>query len=166
MENIISHRGFAARGNFLAKVNGEFREAKGGKVGAFGYEILVKEDKEYRAYAVRLTNRSAETLRIGDIKLFNFTEDTAPAHERVIYRFTDTWVNNAVLKTSDENGAFFAGHLVPGDYTLRIPLQENEIIVDVIKCKFQSQGREVGDNDDIKREFEMFVTKIDYNVVR
>ena len=44
--------------------------------------------------------------------------------------------------------------------------EENEIIVDVIKCKFQSQGREVGDKDDIKREFEMFVTKIDYNVVR
>ncbi len=42
--------------------------------------------------------------------------------------------------------------------------EENEMIVDVIKCKFQSQGREVGDSDDIKREFEMFVTNIEYNV--
>ena len=106
MENIISHRGFVAQGNFLARVNGEFHEAKGGKVGAFDYEILAKEGAEYRAFAVRLTNRTPETLRIGDIRLFRLAEETPPASERVIYRFTDSWTGNAVLKTSAENGSF------------------------------------------------------------
>lgn len=52
----------------------------------------------------------------------------APAPDRQ----ASLWMNGvkAADLTTDENGAFFAGHLVPGDYTLRIPLQENEIIVE------------------------------------
>lgn len=41
--------------------------------------------------------------------------------------------------------------------------EENEIIVDVIKCKFQSQGREAGDDADMKKEFDMFTLDIQYN---
>jgi hypothetical protein len=41
---------------------------------------------------------------------------------------------------------------------------ENEIIVDVIKAKFTSQGRDVGDSDDITRDFEMFCLGIDFNI--
>lgn len=43
---------------------------------------------------------------------------------------------------------------------------ENEIITDVVKVKFQEQGRELdGDGDgDIKKEFDMFCLHVDYNV--
>ena len=106
MDNIISHCGFVTQGSFLAKVNGEFCEAHDGKAGAFDYEILAKDGGEYRAYAIKLTNRTSDTLQIGDIQMFNFTEEKSPTHERAIFRFTDSWRNNAVLKVSAENGAF------------------------------------------------------------
>lgn len=43
---------------------------------------------------------------------------------------------------------------------------ENEIITDVVKCKFQEQGRDLdGDGDgDIKKEFDMFCLDVQYNV--
>ena len=45
-----------------------------------------------------------------------------------------------------------------------LPVEENEIIIDVIKAKFKSQGRSVGSEDDIKQEFEMFCLDIEYNI--
>ncbi|MGP1514461.1 MAG: hypothetical protein ACTTJH_00690 [Bacteroidales bacterium] len=41
---------------------------------------------------------------------------------------------------------------------------ENEMITDVITAKFTEQGRSVGDDDDLKKEFEMFCTGINFNV--
>lgn len=44
---------------------------------------------------------------------------------------------------------------------------ENEIITDVIKCKFQEQGRTMdaeGDGEVSTKEFEMFTLDIDYNI--
>lgn len=44
---------------------------------------------------------------------------------------------------------------------------ENEIITDVIKCKFQEQGRTMdagGDGEVSTREYEMFTLSIDYNI--
>lgn len=45
--------------------------------------------------------------------------------------------------------------------------EENEIITDVIKCKFQEQGRTIdaeGDGEVSTIEFEMFTLDIDYNI--
>lgn len=42
--------------------------------------------------------------------------------------------------------------------------EENDIITDVVTAKFTSQGRSVGDDDDLKREFEMFCTNIEFNI--
>ncbi len=41
---------------------------------------------------------------------------------------------------------------------------ENEMIVDVITAKFADQGRDVGDSEDLKREFELFTLDVAYNV--
>lgn len=41
---------------------------------------------------------------------------------------------------------------------------ENEMITDIITAKFTEQGRSVGDDDDLKREFKMFCTNIQFNV--
>ncbi len=42
--------------------------------------------------------------------------------------------------------------------------EENEMICDIITAKFADQGRDVGDSDDLKREFELFCLDIEYNV--
>ena len=54
----------------------------------------------------------------------------------------------------------------PFDVVVVFVDDENEIITDVIKVKFQEQGRTLdADSDgDIKQEFEMFCLTIDYNV--
>ncbi|MBQ9264626.1 MAG: hypothetical protein IJ189_10550 [Clostridia bacterium] len=54
-------------------------------------------------------------------------DDEAGAAERKL----SLWMNGskAADLTTDENGEFFAGHLVPGDYTLQIELASNEVIV-------------------------------------
>jgi hypothetical protein len=51
----------------------------------------------------------------------------------------------------------------PFDIVVVFVDDENEIITDVIKAKFQEQKREVGDEDDIKAEFEMFCLDIEFN---
>ena len=52
----------------------------------------------------------------------------------------------------------------PFDIIVTFVDEENEIIIDVIKAKFKSQGRSVGSEDDIKQEFEMFCLDIEYNI--
>lgn len=42
---------------------------------------------------------------------------------------------------------------------------ENDIINDTLLVKFQSQGREVGGEMDLKKQFELFILDIDYNNV-
>lgn len=41
---------------------------------------------------------------------------------------------------------------------------ENEMITDIITAKFADQGRSIGDDDELKREFSMFCTNIEFNV--
>lgn len=52
----------------------------------------------------------------------------------------------------------------PFPITVTYVNEENEIITDVITAKFASQGRSVGDDDDLKRDFEMFCTNIEFNI--
>lgn len=41
----------------------------------------------------------------------------------------------------------------------------NDIVNDTITCKFQNQGREVGGDMDLKKQFTLFVLDIDFNNV-
>lgn len=41
--------------------------------------------------------------------------------------------------------------------------EDNDIINDTVIAKFQSQGREVGGDQDLKKQFTLFVTDIKYN---
>jgi hypothetical protein len=40
---------------------------------------------------------------------------------------------------------------------------DNDIINDTLLVKFQSQGREVGGDMDLKKQFELFILDVDYN---
>lgn len=40
---------------------------------------------------------------------------------------------------------------------------DNDIVNDTITAKFQSQGREVGGDMDLKKQFTLFILDIDYN---
>ncbi|MBR4804497.1 MAG: hypothetical protein IK032_07665 [Bacteroidales bacterium] len=42
--------------------------------------------------------------------------------------------------------------------------ENNEIITDVIVAKFADQGRSVGDESDLKKDFDMFCLSIDFNI--
>ena len=73
------------------------------------------------------------------------------------------------LKSMSEIEKAAGGSLLrikPFDIIVVYTDDENEIITDVIKAKFQDQGRSLdGDGDgDIKQEFDMFCLHIDYNV--
>ncbi len=52
----------------------------------------------------------------------------------------------------------------PFKITVAFVDDENEMVVDVITAKFADQGRDVGDSDDLKKEFELFCLDIQYNV--
>lgn len=73
------------------------------------------------------------------------------------------------LKSISEIEKAAGGNLLaikPFDIVVTFVDDENEIIVDVLKVKFKSQGRSVGDSDDIKMDFEMFCLNVDFNTVR
>lgn len=52
----------------------------------------------------------------------------------------------------------------PFDIVVTFVDEDNEMIVDVIKVKFQEQKRTVDDGDDIKAEFEMFCLDVKFNI--
>ncbi len=43
--------------------------------------------------------------------------------------------------------------------------EDNDIINDTVTCKFQNQGRDIGGDMDLKKQFALFVLDIDYNNV-
>ncbi|MBE9468975.1 MAG: hypothetical protein IMY72_11750 [Bacteroidetes bacterium] len=53
----------------------------------------------------------------------------------------------------------------PFDINVTIVNEENDIINDTLTVKFQNQGREVGGDMDLKKQFTLFVLDIDYNNV-
>ncbi len=176
MKSFISFQGFATQGSFLAKVNGAFCEAQDGKVGSFDYEILFKEGKEYHAYAVKLTNNTLGTVQIGDIQLFRLTEKEAPTLERVIFRFTDSWRNNAVLKVSAENGTFQTTPMFfttdnKGNHVLiaQLSFQHNKVLfqsaftpdgrIAELKCVLPSYDCDVAPGQSIETDYIAFYHK-------
>lgn len=56
--------------------------------------------------------------------------DDQPAEDRVMSLWLDGQAEAAAEIQTDGDGAAFAGHLVPGQYTLRVSLEENEVIPD------------------------------------
>ena len=69
-----------------------------------------------------------------------------------------------------EKAAGLGGSLLkikPFDIIVVFVDDENEIITDVIKCKFQEQGRTMdagGDGEVSTKEFEMFTLDIEFNI--
>ncbi|MBP1630869.1 MAG: hypothetical protein H6Q15_1762 [Bacteroidetes bacterium] len=55
-------------------------------------------------------------------------------------------------------------NIKPFDIVVTFTDEENEMITDVVKVKFQEQKRTVDDGDDIKAEFEMFCLDVDFNI--
>jgi hypothetical protein len=41
--------------------------------------------------------------------------------------------------------------------------EDNDIINDTLLCKFQNQGRDVGGDMDLKKQFKLFIIDADYN---
>ena len=180
MKKSFSHPQFVLQENFLAKVNGEFSEAQDGKVGVFDYDILIKERQDFRAYAIKLTNNTPSTVQIGDIQLFRLAETAAPAQDRVIFRFTDSWRNNAVLKVSAENGTFqttpmffttdnHGGHVL----IAQLSFQHNKVLfqsvfepdgrIAELKCTMPSYDCDVAPGQSIQTDYIAFYHKTPYD---
>lgn len=98
----------------------------------------------------------------------NFALGSNKASSWSMGQITNTGTMTLRLKSASAIEKAAGGDLLkikPFDINVSFVNEESDIINDTITAKFQSQGREVGGDMDLKKQYTLFVLDIQYNNV-
>lgn len=137
--------------------------------------VINKNGKAYDSGDVHIAMFGSLSFEVTEIT-YNTEQEHQPNHSLGTNRqssysmgkITDTASMTLRLSSGSAIEKAVGGNLLsikPFDINVTFVNDDNDIINDTLTVKFQNQGRDVGGDMDLKKQYTLFVLNIDYNNV-